>query len=151
MLEAMREVLRYWLDKDERVSLYGEDLEDPKGDVFGVTKTLSTQFPGRVINSALSESTIIGVSAGQALAGEKPIAFLQFADFLPIALNQIITEIATMFWRTDGDWQCPMVIMITCGGYRPGLGPFHAQTFEALATHTPGLDVFMPSTAGDAA
>lgn len=151
MLEALRETLRYWLDKDDRVSLYGEDLEDPKGDVFGVTKTLSTQFPGRVINSALSESTIVGVSAGKALAGEKPVAFLQFADFLPIALNQIITEIATMFWRTDGDWQCPMVIMITCGGYRPGLGPFHAQTFEALATHTPGIDVFMPSTAGDAA
>ena len=151
MLEAMRETLRYWLDKDDKVSLYGEDLEDPKGDVFGVTKTLSTQFPGRVINSALSESTIVGVSAGKALAGEKPIAFLQFADFLPIALNQIITEIATMYWRTDGDWQCPMVIMITCGGYRPGLGPFHAQTFEALATHTPGIDVFMPSTAGDAA
>ena len=151
MLEGMREVLRHWLEKDERVSLYGEDLEDPKGDVFGVTKTLSTQFPGRVINSALSESTIVGISAGKALAGEKPIAFLQFADFLPIALNQIITEIATMFWRTDGSWQCPMVIMITCGGYRPGLGPFHAQTFEALATHTPGIDVFMPSTAGDAA
>ena len=151
MLEAMREVLRHWLDKDDRVSLYGEDLEDPKGDVFGVTKTLSTQFPGRVINSALTESTIVGVAAGKALAGEKPVAFLQFADFLPIALNQIITEIATMFWRTDGDWQCPMVIMITCGGYRPGLGPFHAQTFEALATHTPGIDVFMPSTAGDAA
>ena len=151
MLEALREVLRHWLDKDDRVTLYGEDLEDPKGDVFGVTKTLSTQFPGRVINSALSESTIVGVSAGKALAGEKPIAFLQFADFLPIALNQIITEIATMYWRTDGDWQCPMVIMITCGGYRPGLGPFHAQTFEALATHTPGVDVFMPSTAADAA
>jgi 2-oxoisovalerate dehydrogenase E1 component len=151
MLEALREVLRNHLEKDEKVTLYGEDLEDPKGDVFGVTKGLSTAFPGRVINSPLSESTIVGVSAGRALAGEKPVAFLQFADFLPIALNQIITEIATMHWRTDGSWQCPMVIMITCGGYRPGLGPFHAQTFEALATHTPGIDVFMPATAGDAA
>ncbi|MCM8529798.1 MAG: beta-ketoacyl-ACP synthase 3 [Lentisphaeraceae bacterium] len=151
MLEALREVLKYRLTTDPKVSLYGEDIEDPKGDVFGLTRGLSTAFPGRVSNSPLSESTIVGVSAGKALAGEKPVAFLQFADFLPIALNQIITEIATMHWRTDGSWQVPMVIMITCGGYRPGLGPFHAQTFEALATHTPGIDVFMPSTAGDAA
>ena len=151
MLEAMREVLKNQLTKDDKVTLYGQDLEDPKGDVFGLTKGLSTAFPGRVNNSALSESTIVGVSAGRALTGEKPVAFLQFADFLPIALNQIVTEIATMHWRTDGSWQCPMIIMITCGGYRPGLGPFHAQTFEALATHTPGIDVFMPATAGDAA
>ncbi|NQZ55907.1 MAG: beta-ketoacyl-ACP synthase 3 [Lentisphaeraceae bacterium] len=151
MLEAIREVLRDKLATNDKVTLFGEDLEDPKGDVFGITKSLSTQFPGRVMNSALTESTIVGVSAGRALAGEHPVAFLQFADFLPIALNQIITEIATMHWRTDGDWQVPMIIMITCGGYRPGLGPFHAQTFEALATHTPGLDVFMPSSAGDAA
>jgi 2-oxoisovalerate dehydrogenase E1 component len=151
MLEALREVLKSRLKSDPAVTLFGEDIEDPKGDVFGLTRGLSTAFPGRVCNSALTESTIVGVSAGRALTGEKPIAFLQFADFLPIALNQIISEVATMHWRTDGDWQVPMVIMITCGGYRPGLGPFHAQTFEALATHTPGLDVFMPSTAGDAA
>ena len=151
MLEAFRETLRFRLKNDEKVYLYGEDIEDPKGDVFGLTKSLSTEYPGRVQNSPLSESTIVGVCAGRALAGQKPVAFLQFADFLPLALNQIITEIATMHWRTDGSWQVPMVIMITCGGYRPGLGPFHAQTFEALATHTPGIDVFMPSTAGDAA
>ena len=115
MLEAFREVLRHRLDNDSKVYLYGEDIEDPKGDVFGLTKSLSTQFPGRVQNSPLSESTIVGVCAGRALAGQKPVAFLQFADFLPIALNQIITEIATMHWRTDGSWQVPMVIMITCG------------------------------------
>ena len=151
MLEAIRGVLDYHLKSNEKVVLYGEDIEDPKGDVFGLTKGLTVKYPKQVINSALSEATILGVSVGRALVGEKPVAFLQFADFLPIAFNQIISELGSMFWRTDGGWECPVIVMITCGGYRPGLGPFHAQTLESIATHTPGVDVFMPSTAGDAA
>ena len=81
----------------------------------------------------------------------RPVAFLQFADFLPLAFNQIMSEMGSMFWRTAGDWQCPVIVMVACGGYRPGLGPFHSQTFEALASHVPGIDIFMPSTAADAA
>lgn len=151
MLDAIGGVLRYQLTNNSAVTLYGEDIEDPKGDVFGVTAGLSSDFPGRVLNSPLSESTIVGTAIGRALAGGRPVAFLQFADFLPLALNQIISELGSMFWRTDGAWQCPVIIMITCGGYRPGLGPFHAQSLEALAAHTPGIDIVMPSTAGDAA
>jgi 2-oxoisovalerate dehydrogenase E1 component len=151
MIEAMREVLRHRMASDTRVVLLGEDLEDPKGDVFGLTKGLTEQFPGQVENSALAEATIIGVSIGRALAGKHPVAFLQFADFLPIAYNQIISELGSMFWRTDGGWCAPVIVMITCGGYRPGLGPFHAQTLESIAAHTPGVDVMMPSTAFDAA
>jgi len=151
MLEAIRGVLGARMDADERVYLFGEDLEDPKGDVFGVTKGLTTRFPGRVRNSPLSESLIVGESIGEALAGRRPVAFLQFADFLPIAYNQIVSELGSMYWRSDGNWQAPVIVMITCGGYKPGLGPFHASSLEALATHTPGIDVFMPSTAGDAA
>ena len=151
MGEALREVLRFRLRQDERVVLFGEDIEDPKGDVFGVTRGLSTEFPDRVINAPLSEATIIGVSIGRALAGARPVAFLQFADFLPLAYNQIHSELASIYWRTAGGWQAPVIVMISCGGYRPGLGPFHAQSFEAVAAHTPGLDVFMPSTAADAA
>jgi 2-oxoisovalerate dehydrogenase E1 component len=151
MLETIRNTLGYWLEKDQKVVLYGEDIEDPKGDVFGVTKGLSTKYPARVINSPLCESTIVGVAVGRALAGGKPVAFLQFADFLPIALNQIISEMGSMYWRTDGAWQSPVIVMISCGGYKPGLGPFHAQSFEALGVHTPGVDVVMPSTAYDAA
>ncbi|MFQ3619490.1 MAG: thiamine pyrophosphate-dependent enzyme [Spirochaetales bacterium] len=151
MLEALREVLRSRLETDERVILFGEDIEDPKGDVFGLTRGLSTAFPGRVRNSPLAEATIVGVSIGRALAGERPVAFIQFADFLPIAFNQIFSELACMYWRTDGSWQVPVIVMVTCGGYRPGLGPFHASTLESLMAHTPGLDVFMPSTAADAA
>ncbi len=151
MLEAIREVLRARLGSDERVQLFGEDLEDPKGDVFGITRGLTRQFPGRVVNSPLAEATIIGVSVGQALAGKRPVAFLQFADFLPIAYNQIFAELGSMYWRTDGGWQAPVIVMVTCGGYRPGLGPFHASSMEGVAAHTPGIDVFMPSTAGEAA
>lgn len=151
MKDALREVLRHRLANDSRVTLWGEDIEDPKGDVFGVTKGLSTQFPGRVGNSPLTESTIVGVSIGRALAGERPVAMLQFADFLPIAYNQIISELGSMHWRTDGALTAPVIIMVPCGGYRPGLGPFHASSFESVMAHTPGIDVFMPSTAADAA
>jgi len=151
MREAMHDVLRSHLRDDPRVVLYGEDIEDPKGDVFGLTRGLSTEFPGRVQNSPLSESTIIGTSIGRALAGERPVAFLQFADFLPMAFNQIACDLGSMHWRSDGAWQAPVIVMIPCGGYRPGLGPFHAHSLESIATHVPGLDVFMPSTATDCA
>ncbi len=151
MLEAIRGVLRHRLEVDPRVSLFGEDIEDPKGDVFGVTRGLSTVYPGRVVNSALSESLIVGTSIGRALAGARPVAFIQFADFLPLAFNQIHCELGNLFWRSAGGWSAPVIIMAACGGYRPGLGPFHSQTMESTFAHTPGLDVVMPSTAADAA
>lgn len=151
MIEALRESLRFHLDRNPDVELLGEDLEDPKGDVFGITKTLSQQFPGRVENSPLAEASIVGLSVGRALAGKHPVAFLQFADFLPIAYNQLWAEMGSMFWRTGGGWNCPMIVMVSCGGYKPGLGPFHASSMEAVAAHIPGVDVVMPSTAGDAA
>ncbi len=151
MLESMRRVLRHRLSQEPRATLFGEDVEDPKGDVFGLTRGLSTQFPGRVINTALSESTIAGVGVGRALAGGLPVACIQFADFIPIAFNQIASEMGSMHWRTLGAWSVPMVLLSPCGGYRPGLGPFHAQTFESILAHVPGIDVLMPSNAADAA
>ncbi len=151
MLEALRVTLKNHLESDADVCLFGEDIEDPKGDVFGVTRGLSQAFPDRVVNSPLAEATIVGVAVGQALAGKKPVAFLQFADFFPIAFNQIFAELGSMHWRTDGAWKCPVILMVTCGGYKPGLGPFHASSMESIAVHTPGVDVFMPSSAADAA
>ena len=151
MLEAMREVLKNRLSWDSNVSLFGEDIEDPKGDVFGVTKGLSQAFPGRVKNSPLAESSIVGVAVGQALAGARPVGFLQFADFFAIAYNQIFAEMGSMHWRTDGGWSAPVILMVSCGGFKPGLGPFHASSMESTAAHTPGIDVFLPATAGDAA
>lgn len=151
LLEVMRSVLKARMQEDPRITLFGEDIEDPKGDVFGLTRGLSTAFPSQVQNSALSESTIVGVSIGRALAGGRPVGCIQFADFLPLAYNQIASELGSMFWRTDGSWQAPVILLAPCGGYRPGLGPFHAQTFESTFAHIPGLDVVMPATAADAA
>jgi len=151
MIDAMRRVLRDKLASDSRVTLLGQDIEDPKGDVFGVTKGLSTDFPGRVVNAALAESTIIGTSIGRALAGGRPVGFIQFADFLPTGIGQLMNELGSIHWRTNGQFQAPVILMITCGAYRPGLGPFHAQTLEATLAHIPGVDVMMPSSASDAA
>jgi 2-oxoisovalerate dehydrogenase E1 component len=151
MLEAMKGVLRARLASDPRVSLCGEDIEDPKGDVFGVTRGLSTEFPGRVRNSPLSEATIVGRAVGQAMAGGKPVGFIQFGDFLSVGINQVMSEMGSLFWRSGGQFHCPAILMVTCGGYRPGLGPFHAQTLEGILAHIPGIDVMMPSNAADAA
>ncbi len=151
LLEAMREVFRTRLGNDKTICLSGEDIEDPKGDVFGLTRGLSQAFPGQVVNSALSESTIVGTAIGQALAGKKPVACIQFADFMLPAFNQIAAELGAMWWRTAGQWECPVILTAICGAYRPGLGPYHAQTFDGIFAHIPGLDVFMPSTAADAA
>lgn len=151
MLEAMREVLRRHLAADGRVSLYGEDIEDPKGDVFGLTRGLTRAYPRQVRNSPLTESTIVGVSLGRALAGGRPVACIQFADFLPMAYNQIACELGSIHWRSGGGWSCPVIILAPGGAYRPGLGPFHAHTFESVMAHVPGIDVVMPSSAADAA
>lgn len=151
MREALNRVLREQLTAHRDIHVLGQDIEDPKGDVFGVTKGLSTAFPGRVRNAPLSESTIVGTSIGRAFAGQRPVAFIQFADFLPLAFNQIISELGSLYWRTDGQWQAPVILMVSCGGYKAGLGPFHAQTLESVLAHVPGIDVVMPSSAGDAA
>jgi len=151
MLEAMRETLRYRLKNDNNITLFGQDIEDPKGDVFGLTRGLSSEFPERVNNAPLAENTIVGVSAGQAMAGRKPVAFIQFADFIPVAFNHIQAELGSIYWRSNGQWECPVLLMSICGAYRPGLGPFHAQTMESIIAHCIGVDVFMPSTAADAA
>lgn len=151
MLEAMREVLRRHLAEDSRVTLFGEDIEDPKGDVFGLTRGLSRAYPDQVKNSALTESTILGVCVGRGLAGGRPVACIQFADFLPLAFNQIACELGTIFWRSAGGYKSPVIVLAPCGGYRPGLGPFHAQSFESILAHMPGIDVVVPATAADAA
>lgn len=151
MRDALREVLRWHLRQNPRVWLWGQDIEDPKGDVFGVTRGLSTEFPGRVCNAPLAEATIVGAAIGRALAGQHPVAFIQFADFLPLAWNQIVNELATFYWRSVGSYSVPLIVMAPCGAYRPGLGPFHSQTAESWLAHVPGLDVLVPSTASDAA
>ncbi len=151
MNEAINAVLFNRLANDNNITLFGEDIEDPKGDVFGVTKSLSTVFPNQVINAPLAEAAITGISVGKALVGGKPVGFFQFADFMAPAMNQLFSEVGNMYWRTNGKWQNPCIFMVSCGAYRPGLGPFHASTMEQMILQIPGIDVFMPSNATDAA
>ncbi len=126
--ETLNALLRKSLSEDSRIVLIGQDIEGPKGGVFGVTRGLSSDFPDRVKNAPLSESTIVGTCVGRALAGQRPIAFIQLADLLPLALNQILNEMSTMYWRTNGDWQAPVTIIASAGGYRAGTGPIHSGT-----------------------
>ncbi|WP_082483675.1 alpha-ketoacid dehydrogenase subunit alpha/beta [Methylobacterium sp. Leaf87] len=151
MLQAINETLGSMLDTDDRILLFGEDVEDPKGGVFGLTKGLSTRYPQRVFNSPLAEATIAGAAAGLAIAGFRPVVELQFIDFVGPAFNQIVNQIATLRWRTVGKWSCPLTIIAPCGAYLPSGGPWHSQTNEAWFAHAPGLQVVMPSTPTDAA
>jgi 2-oxoisovalerate dehydrogenase E1 component len=149
--DLISQTLRAGLKAEPRRMIFGEDVEDPKGGVFRLTRTLSTDFPGRVVNSPLAESTILGVACGLASYGWKPVFEIQFIDFICAGWNQLATNLATLRWRTNGQWTCPAVIYAPCGGYLPGGSLWHSQTNEALFAHLPGLHVVMPSTPADAA
>ena len=151
MIGALNLCLREALDRLPTTILFGEDIEDPKGGVFGFTKGLSTRHPGRVINSPLAEATIVGAAVGLAVTGYRPIFELQFIDFAIPALNQLINQVATLRWRSNGDWTCPAVFYAPCGAYLPAGGPWHSQSNEAFWTHIPGLRVAVPSTPEDLA
>lgn len=143
--------LRAGLKEDSRRVIFGEDIEDPKGGVFRLTQKLSTEFPKQVFNSPLAESTILGVACGLAAYGKRPVFELQFIDFLYPGMNQLVTNIATLRWRSFGNWKCPAVIYAPYGAYLPGGSLWHSQTNESVFAHYPGLNVIIPSTPEDAA
>ncbi len=143
--------LRAGLDGDPQRMIFGEDVEDPKGGVFTLTKKLSTDFPEQVFNSPLAESTILGVACGLASYGRRPVFELQFIDFIYPGWNQLVTNLATLRWRTFGKWTCPAVIYAPYGAYLPGGSLWHSQANEATIVHYPGLNVVIPSTPEDAA
>jgi 2-oxoisovalerate dehydrogenase E1 component len=151
MVSAVNQTLAAALAKYDRVLLFGEDVEDPKGGVFGFTKGLSTRHPGRVVNSPLAEATIVGTAAGLAATGYKPVFEIQFIDFITPAFHQLVAQVATLRWRTRGDWPCPLVLYAPSGAYLPAGGPWHSQSNEGWWAHTPGLRVAVPSTPADAA
>ncbi|MDD5541764.1 MAG: dehydrogenase E1 component subunit alpha/beta [Acidobacteriia bacterium] len=149
MVSALNSGLHEEMENNPRIVMWGEDIADPKGGVFGVTRGLSTAYPERVENSALAEASIVGVAGGLALNGYKPIVEIQFADYSWPAYMQIRNEIATVRWRSNNEWKCPVVIRIACGGYIKG-GPWHSTCVEGLYSHTPGWFVVFPSCAEDA-
>ncbi len=151
MAQCIDLVLEQEMRRNPRIWAFGEDIEDPKGDVFSTTKGLSTKFPRQVQNSPLAEATIIGTAVGRSILGDLPVPCIQFVDFLGPGLNQLFNEVLTFYWRSMGQWNCPMVVTAPYGGYLPGLGPWHSQTNEAIYIHMPGIHVVIPSSPGDAA
>lgn len=128
----------------------GEDVADPKGGVFKATVGLTEAFgEERCFNTPLAESSIVGVAIGMAAAGARPIAEIQFADFIHPAFNQIVSEAARLYYRSGGGWSCPLVIRTPYGGGIHG-GMYHSQSIEAFYGHVPGLKVVVPSTPADA-
>jgi 2-oxoisovalerate dehydrogenase E1 component len=151
MGDVINLTLRAGLDSDPARLIFGEDIEDPKGGVFRLTQQLSTDFPGQVFNSPLAESTILGVACGLASYGKRPVFELQFIDFIYPGWNQLVTNLATLRWRTYGKWSCPVVIYAPYGAYLPGGSLWHSQANESAIAHFPGLKVVIPSTPEDAA
>ncbi len=151
MGDVINLTLRAGLDADPGRVIFGEDVEDPKGGVFRLTQKLSTDFPGQVFNSPLAESTILGVACGLASYGKRPVFELQFIDFVYPGWNQLVTNLATLRWRTYGRWSCPVVIYAPYGAYLPGGSLWHSQANESALAHFPGLNVVIPSTPEDAA
>lgn len=149
LLEAINRALDEAMNADERVYIIGEDV-GKRGGVFRVTDGLVAKYgEKRVIDAPLAESIIIGSSIGAAMYGMRPVAEIQFADFIFPAYNQIISEAARMRYRSNNDWGVPMVIRTPYGGGIHG-ALYHSQSIEAFFTHIPGLKVVAPSTPYDA-
>jgi 2-oxoisovalerate dehydrogenase E1 component beta subunit len=149
VIEALRDALHEEMQRDERVLVMGEDVEE--GGVFRATEGFLAEFgPGRIIDTPLSESLIVGAAIGAALNGMRPVAEIQFADFIHPAMDQIVSEAARMRYRSNGAFSCPMVIRAPSGGGIHG-ALYHSQNVEALFAHVPGLKVVAPSTPYDAA
>jgi pyruvate dehydrogenase E1 component beta subunit/2-oxoisovalerate dehydrogenase E1 component beta subunit len=145
-LDAIREAQARALAEDPRVFIYGQDVGN-FGGAFKATKNLAHEYPGRVIDSPISEDAMVGSAVGAAIEGMRPIIEMQFADFSTVGFNQIVNHAATLFWRTRVP--CPIVIRLPCGG-TAGSGPFHSQSLEAIYAHYPGLVVMTPATVEDA-
>ena len=145
-LEAIREAQAKALADDPRVYIYGQDVGE-FGGAFKATKNLAKEFPGRVLDSPISEDAMVGSAIGAAIEGMRPIVEIQFADFSTPGFNQIVNHAATLFWRTET--ACPITIRLPSGG-TAGSGPFHSQSMEGLYAQYPGLVVMTPATVEDA-
>lgn len=151
MVQAINQTFRSALEINDKVVFFGEDIEDPKGGVFGLTKGLSESFPKRVFNAPLAEATIVGVGVGLAAYGYKPVFEIQFIDFIAPAWNQVTTNVSTLTWRSFGEWKCPLVLYAPYGAYLPGGSVWHSQANESTLAHASGMHVGIPSTPEDAA
>lgn len=145
-LEAIRSAQARALADNPSVFIYGQDV-GAFGGAFKATKGLAKEFPGRVLDSPISEDAMVGLAIGAALEGARPIVEMQFADFGSVGFSQVVNHAATQFWRTGVP--CPIVVRLPAGGTAGG-GPFHSQSVEAIYAHYPGSIVMTPATVEDA-
>ncbi len=151
MMDALNHAIDEEMKRDKQVVVFGQDVAHGKGGVFGITRGLTAKYgASRCFNSPLAESTIVGIAMGMSLVDNfKPVVEIQFADYMWTAVNQLFNELASYYYRSNGEWNCPVVIRMPCGGYIQG-GPYHSQSIEAFLAHCPGLKIAIPSNAADA-
>ncbi|MDO6655196.1 alpha-ketoacid dehydrogenase subunit beta [Anaerobacillus sp. 1_MG-2023] len=148
-IQSITQALREEMQRDKKVFVLGEDV-GVRGGVFRATDGLYDEFgEQRVIDTPLAESAIAGVGIGAAMYGMRPVAEMQFADFIMPAVNQIVSEAAKIRYRSNNDWSCPITIRAPYGGGVHG-ALYHSQSVEALFANVPGLKIVMPSTPYDA-
>jgi pyruvate dehydrogenase E1 component beta subunit len=151
MAEALRDAMRLAMQADRRVFLLGEDIgiEGGFGGGFTVTLGLSAEFGhDRVMDTPLSEAAIIGAAVGAAMVGMRPVAEMQYGDFVFVGMDQVVNQAAKMHYMSNGQVKVPMVLRLPVGASRRGAQ--HAQSTEAFWMHTPGLKVVCPSNPYDA-
>jgi pyruvate/2-oxoglutarate/acetoin dehydrogenase E1 component len=148
VLDSLNKALGQALACDKRVILLGEDILDPYGGAFKVTRGLSQVYPERVITTPISEAGIVGVATGMALRGLRPVAEVMFGDFLTLAADQLINHAAKFRFMYNDQARVPLVVRTPMGGRR-GYGPTHSQTLEKHFLGAPGLHVLAPCALGD--
>lgn len=144
VLESLNSALHQAFTDNKNVYLLGEDILDPYGGAFKVSRGLSTRFPERVLTTPISEAGFVGLAAGMALRGMHPVVEIMFGDFITLIADQMINHIAKFRWMYNDQVRLPLVIRTPMGGRR-GYGPTHSQTLEKLYLGIPGLQVVAPA------